>query len=85
MVTKARETSPARLVERKPDESVEAGFASPLENIFRDTKPPNVKIWTLRAARDETEAVQLVLRSKEDWAWMKVKVPEEVLKDLRCA
>jgi hypothetical protein len=78
---KARETSPARLVERKPDESVEAGFASPLENIFRDTKPPNVKIWTLRAARGETEAVQLVLRSKEDWAWVKVKVPEEVLRD----
>jgi len=78
---KTKPVTPVRLVEGKPDEGIDVGFASPLENIFRDTEPPKRKSWTLHAARGEPEAVQLVVRSKSDWAWMRVSVPEEVLKN----
>jgi len=74
-------TFPVRLVECKPDENINVGFASPLENIFRDTEPPKRRSWTLHAARGEPEAVQLVVQSKSSWAWMRVSVPEEVLRD----
>lgn len=53
------------------------GFTSSLTHVFRDAEPQETETWALHAARGETEAVQFVLKSERDWAWARVRWPEE--------